>query len=158
MVMARRDYAEFVRQILDEVGPELEPRGVTLELGTEPPSVSLLLDPGRLTHVFHNLINNACDAMPKGGKITVRIQTTDREVVTEIEDTGGGIAPEIEPRLFEAFATHGKSQGTGLGLSICKRIVEDHRGTISARNAAGGGALFTFTLPLISEKSALAVA
>ena len=158
MVMARRDYAEFVRQILNEVGPELEPRGVTLELGNEPPSVPLLLDPGRLTHVFHNLINNACDAMPKGGKITVRVQTTDREVVTEIEDAGGGIAPEIEPRLFEAFATHGKSQGTGLGLSICKRIVEDHRGTISARNAPGGGALFTFTLPLTSEKPVQAVA
>ena len=158
MVMARKNYAEFVRQTLDEIAPEIEPRGVTLVLGSELPSVLLLLDPGRLTHAFHNLIGNACDAMPEGGRITVRVLTTDREVVTEIEDTGSGIAPEVEPRLFEAFATHGKSQGTGLGLSICKKIVEDHRGTISARNVPGGGALFRFTLPLTSEKSAQTVA
>jgi signal transduction histidine kinase len=151
MVMARKDYAQFVRQFLDETRPEIEPRGVTLELGNDLPSVPLLLDPGRMTHVFHNLINNACEAMPKGGRITVRVRTAGKEVVTEIEDSGGGIAPEIEARLFEAFATYGKSQGTGLGLSICKRIIEDHRGTISARNVPGQGALFAFTLPIAAE-------
>ncbi len=158
MVLARRDYGEFMRQLVEETRPEIEPRGVALELGNEPPSIPLLLDPGRLAHVFHNLINNACDAMPQGGKITVRVQTAGHEAVTEVEDTGNGIPPEIQPRLFEAFATHGKSQGTGLGLSICKKIVEDHRGTISARNAPGGGAVFRFTLPLLSEKSAAAAA
>jgi signal transduction histidine kinase len=68
--------------------------------------------------------------------------------VTEIEDTGPGIAPEIAGQLFEAFATHGKAHGTGLGLSICKRIIEDHRGWISARNESGRGAVFSFGLPL----------
>ena len=149
--MARKDYAQFVRQFLDEARPEIEPRGVRLELGNDLPSVPLLLDPGRMTHVFHNLINNACEAMPKGGRITVRVRTAGKEVVTEIEDSGGGIAPEIEARLFEAFATYGKSQGTGLGLSICKRIIEDHRGTISARNVPGQGALFAITLPIAAE-------
>jgi signal transduction histidine kinase len=70
------------------------------------------------------------------------------EIVTEIEDTGPGIAPEIIERLFEPFATHGKEHGTGLGLSICKRIIEEHRGWIVTRNEPGRGAIFTFGLPL----------
>jgi len=69
-------------------------------------------------------------------------------VVTEIEDTGPGIAPEIADQLFEVFATHGKAHGTGLGLSICKRIIEDHHGWIEARNECGRGAVFAFGLPL----------
>jgi len=69
-------------------------------------------------------------------------------VLTEIEDTGPGIAPEIAPTMFEPFATYGKSQGTGLGLSICRRIVTDHRGRIAARGEPGRGAIFAFTLPV----------
>jgi signal transduction histidine kinase len=68
--------------------------------------------------------------------------------VTEIEDTGSGIAPEIAGQLFEAFATHGKAHGTGLGLSICKKIVEDHGGWIRSGNAPTRGAIFSFGLPL----------
>ena len=85
--------------------------------------------------------------MSDGGKITVRILPTEQEVVTEIEDAGLGIAPEMAEHLFEAFATHGKAHGTGLGLSICKRIIEDHHGWIAARNKDGRGAVFSFGLP-----------
>ena len=113
---------------------------------------ALLLDPTRLPHVFYNIINNACDAMTEGGKVKIRFKQNEKEVVTEIEDTGKGIAPEIAPRLFEAFATYGKSQGTGLGLSICKKIVEDHYGKISARSEPGRGAIFSFSLPIRREE------
>jgi signal transduction histidine kinase len=85
--------------------------------------------------------------MPEGGKIILRFQATEKEVVTEVEDGGRGIAPEIAGELFQVFATHGKAHGTGLGLSICKRIIEDHRGWISARNKPGRGAVFSFGLP-----------
>ncbi len=86
--------------------------------------------------------------MLNGGKIFLRFQASASEMVTEIEDTGPGIAPEIGDNLFQPFMTHGKSQGTGLGLFICKKIIEDHRGKISARREAGRGAIFCFTLPL----------
>jgi signal transduction histidine kinase len=67
--------------------------------------------------------------------------------VTEIEDSGPGIPPEMMSQLFEPFVTHGKSHGTGLGLSICKRIVEDHHGWINGRNEPGSGARFSFGIP-----------
>jgi signal transduction histidine kinase len=106
------------------------------------------MDPKRLTHVFHNLAHNACDAMPDGGTLTCRFEVRGGRLVTELRDTGPGIAPEIATRLFEAFATYGKASGTGLGLSICRRILQDHLGTIEAENAEGGGAVFRFTLPV----------
>jgi signal transduction histidine kinase len=154
VVLARTDFAAFVKQLLDDIRSEIEAKRVKLQIENEPPAVALLVDPTRLTHVFYNIINNACDAMPDGGTVKLRFKQGEKEVTTEIEDTGKGIAAEIAPRLFEAFATHGKAQGTGLGLSICKKIVEDHYGKISAGNAPAGGALFTFTLPIRKEDAA----
>ncbi len=147
-VLASTDYGTFIGIILDEIRPEIELKSATIELQTAPPSVRLLLNPKRLRRVFHNLIHNATDAMPSGGRILMRFQVVNNEVITEIEDSGPGIAPEIAGRLFDAFATHGKAHGTGLGLSICKKIVEDHHGRISARNEPGRGAIFSFALPV----------
>jgi signal transduction histidine kinase len=147
-VPAPTDYASFVQQMVDEIRPEIELKSASIELLNQPPPVKLPLNPKRLRRVFYNLIHNATDAMTSGGKIFMRFELTDREVITEIEDSGPGIAPEIADRLFDAFATFGKAHGTGLGLSICKKIVEDHRGRISARNEPGRGAIFSFALPL----------
>ncbi len=148
VVLARVNFAEYVTPLIEELRTELQARSVQLVTANEPPSVMVSIDPRRLTHVFHNLVNNACDAMPEGGTLTVRFQQTDQEMETSVQDSGKGIAPEIASRLFEAFATYGKPSGTGLGLSICKRIIDDHRGRISARNTDAGGAVFSFTLPL----------
>lgn len=149
VVLAETDYAAYVHALVDEARAEVAVKNVTLEFENPPPSVMLLVDPGRLTHVFYNLIHNAVDAMvPDGGRIILRFRVEPQEVVTEIEDTGKGIAPEIAPRLFQAFATFGKAQGTGLGLSICRKIVEDHRGRIHALSEPGRGAVFVFSLPL----------
>ncbi len=152
IILAQKNYAAYVQQLLDELRPEVAEKGARLECENPPPDLLLLMDPHRLTHVFLNLIHNAVDAMPTGGTIKLRFLVTDREVCTEIEDTGPGIAPEIAPRLFEPFATHGKAQGTGLGLSICSRIIEDHKGQIRARSEPGRGAVFAFTLPRPAER------
>jgi signal transduction histidine kinase len=141
------DYRRFVQQVLDEIRPEAAQRSVNIECENPPPQALVLVDPARLPHVFHNLINNAIDFMPAGGKITLRFRVSAAEVITDIEDSGPGIAPEIAEHLFEPFATHGKAHGTGLGLSICKRIVEDHNGKIGVRSEPGCGAVFSFTLP-----------
>ncbi len=141
------NFAEFIHIVLDEIRADMEMRKVAIE--TEPPpSVSFPFDPKRVRRVIHNLIQNAADEMPGGGKVFIRYRIENNELVTEIQDTGRGIAPEIAGTLFEAFATFGKEHGTGLGLSICKKIIEDHNGRIWARNDPGHGAVFAFTLPM----------
>jgi signal transduction histidine kinase len=146
--MMMLDYAEFVRPVIDDIAKEIAPKGVEVEFVNSVPTVRLPLNPRRLNRVFYNLMFNAVDEMAEGGKIKLHFRTTPTELVTEIEDTGKGIAPQIVDQLFEAFATFGKPRGTGLGLSIAKRIVEEHRGHIYARNGANGGAVFGFTLAL----------
>jgi signal transduction histidine kinase len=146
--LAMVDYAEFAAPVIDDIAKEIAPKGVTVELITPVPNVKVPLNPSRLSRVFYNLMHNAVDEMPTGGKIKLHFHVTPTELITEFEDTGEGIAPQILDKLFEAFETFGKPHGTGLGLSIAKRIVEEHRGRIYARNVPIGGALFGFTLPL----------
>jgi len=88
--------------------------------------------------------------------VVFRFQVTAKEVVTELEDGGPGIAPEMAGQLFQVFATHGKAHGTGLGLFICKRILTDHGGWIAARNLPDGGAVFSFGLPRRPPEAAAA--
>jgi signal transduction histidine kinase len=146
---APTDYRQFVKELLPELEADAGIKSVRIESQNEPPAVPLRLEPRRLRRVFFNLLHNAVDVMPGGGRIRLRFRQDEKEVVTEVEDTGPGIAPEIADRLFQPFATHGKPHGSGLGLSICKKIVEDHGGTIGVRHAPGHGAIFSFTLPLV---------
>ncbi len=146
------EFSEFARPVIDDIARDVAPKDVIVELVDPIPAARVAINPQRLSRVFHNLMFNAVDEMPGGGRIKVHFRVTETELVTEIEDTGEGIAPQILPKLFEAFETFGKSHGTGLGLSITKKIVEDHRGRIYARNVPDGGALFGFTLPLAIAK------
>lgn len=140
-------YPVYVRSVVEDLRSDLADKDVELEV-EDVPEVSTMIDQRRVVHVFYNLINNAVDVLRDGGKIFMRFSLEDGFVTTEIEDTGDGIAPEIMNKVFEPFATHGKAQGTGLGLAICKKIVEDHKGSIEARNSDAGGAIFSFRLPI----------
>jgi signal transduction histidine kinase len=144
------DFRAFVQHVLDEARPELELRSVKIEIVDPIPKLTILAHPKRLRRVFSNLMHNAADAMSRGGTIRVRVSERDGAALTEIADTGPGIAPDIAEQLFETFATFGKAHGTGLGLSICKKIIEDHHGRIWARNEPTG-AVFSFELPLVRE-------
>jgi len=148
-ILARVDYSAFVLQLIEEIQPEVALKSVTVEYVNPPPGVMVQINPQRLARVFHNFIGNAADAMPGGGKVRLSFSVnSEPSVVTELHDTGKGIPPQMLDRLFQAFATYGKANGTGLGLSICKKIIQDHKGTVYARNAPEGGAVFGFTLPL----------
>jgi signal transduction histidine kinase len=154
LVLPPMDFAKFIDDVVQQIRGEAALRSSTIELENSPPSVMMQLNPKRLRRLFYNLVHNATDAMPHGGKILLRFRTEPGAVITEMEDTGPGIAPEIAGQLFEAFATFGKSHGTGLGLSICKKIVEDHHGWITTRTEPGHGAIFEFGLPLPQSASA----
>jgi signal transduction histidine kinase len=148
-------FSNFLLQLLEDVHEELRSRGVKLAFENQPPDTEVRIDPPRLSHLFYNLWNNAADAMePFGGSISMRFREERGRLVTEVEDTGPGIPPEIADTLFEAFATFGKRKGTGLGLSICRKIMNDHKGNIEAVNEPGRGAVFRLWLPVPSESKA----
>ena len=111
-------------------------------------------DEQKILRLVHNIARNAVQAMPSGGTFRVATRNEANELVFEFADTGSGIPPEMEGRLFELFATSGKKDGTGLGLAIVKKIVDEHRGTIgyesrvSGRGDAESGTTFTVRLPL----------
>jgi signal transduction histidine kinase len=108
------------------------------------------IDPGQIHQVLLNLLLNALDVLPLGGQVTVEVRGSrmdDPFVTVAVRDNGPGIAPSIRERLFEPFVS-GKETGLGLGLSISQRLVEAHGGTIRGENNPGGGASFTFTIPV----------
>ena len=142
------DYRAFVLDLVADLRAEAELKNARVEIENVLPAVFIPFDPRRLSRVFYNLVHNATDMMLNGGAIFLRFNSGEDEIVTEVEDTGPGIAPEIAGKLFQPFATHGKEHGTGLGLSICKKIIEDHKGRIWVRNEPGRGAIFCFALPL----------
>lgn len=148
------DFARYMDPLIEEIRPELAERGVKLVLETETPHVPVRIEPRRVSRLFHNLLNNAVDEMPEGGKLFLRFERADGELRVDLRDTGRGIAPEIAESLFKPFATHGKEHGTGLGLTICKKIVTDHGGRIWASSVRGKGATFSFTLPLTKDGAA----
>src|SRR5476649_533039 len=117
------DYRAFILDLVADLRTEAELKKNRIELQNVPPPVFLQFNPRRLRRVFYNLVHNATDAMLGGGTIFLRFNADEKEIVTEIEDTGPGIPPEIADKLFQAFVTFGKTHGTGLGLSICKKIV-----------------------------------
>ncbi len=105
-------------------------------------------DAGKLERVIQNLVTNAFDAMPKGGRVFIRSNGTLDSISISVADTGKGIPARNLGKIFEPFFTEGKQQGTGLGLSICKRIIEAHGGLISVESQEGRGTTFTVQLPL----------
>ena len=109
-------------------------------------------DSAQLQQVILNILLNAIEAMPEGGTIDVTTsRATEEEIEIKIHDSGKGIPQEVIASIFHPFVTT-KSKGTGLGLAICKRIVEEHGGTIDAVNPDDGGTLFTIVLPLKNNK------
>jgi signal transduction histidine kinase len=102
------------------------------------------VDGGQLRQVFDNLLKNAVEAMPDGGRIRIASQEGEGDFTVSIADSGPGISPENLPRMFLPFFTTKKvGSGTGLGLSVCYGIVKMHGGTIQAANNPDGGACFT---------------
>ncbi len=119
--------------------------------GKEGKQIFVEADRERITQVIWNLLTNAMK-FTKDGTITVSTRVTGREVMVTVRDTGEGIDPKIQPRLFSKFATS-SIQGTGLGLYISKSIVEAHGGSMWAENKSdrSGGATFYFSLPVIDS-------
>jgi PAS domain S-box-containing protein len=132
--------------ITDAVRTVRLPEKITLhELSQEHPIIMVDLD--RMRRVIVNIIENAIDAMPQGGTLTISSEQFNGNVEIDVSDTGPGMPEKIMQNLWKPFQTT-KAKGLGLGLAICKRIVDAHGGTISMNSKAGEGVTVTIRLPL----------
>jgi PAS domain S-box-containing protein len=112
---------------------------------------ALNADQAMLKRALINLIQNAVQAMPNGGKLQITANHTSTTVEISIKDTGDGIPPEIQPKLFTPLFTT-KSKGQGFGLAVVKRLIEAQNGTITYQTSPGKGTTFTIQLPIKQGK------
>ena len=130
----------------------LQQRGVRLEARYDDPDASVYGDAAALQRVLINLLTNAADASPAGGVVHVRLSGGESGLAKiSVTDEGPGLPEDVLERIFDPFFTT-KAHGTGLGLTIAHRLVEAHGGRLSAANRPGGGAVFTFALPMMTDK------
>ncbi|MBM4286528.1 MAG: histidine kinase [Deltaproteobacteria bacterium] len=137
--------------------PRLESFSVTVTVNRKEPLPIVWADPDQFKEVLVNLMVNACEAMPKGGNISLTeeedfIAGLGRAIRIRIQDTGPGILASMHGKIFQPFFS-GKEEGTGLGLSIAARIIEEHGGDIEVDSRPGQGAAFIITLPLRKIKN-----
>lgn len=125
--------------------PRTERVRLVLSLPGDIPEIAV--DAGQVRQLVVNLVLNAVQAVGPEGQVEVRVWTTASELGIEVEDNGPGLPEEVAQRLFEPMFTT-RSGGTGLGLVVCRRVVENHAGTIAAGNRENGGAIFTVKLPI----------
>jgi signal transduction histidine kinase len=104
-----------------------------------------MVDPDQISLIIDNLLSNGLQAMPDGGRLTLRTRSVDGAVELSVEDTGFGIAPEHLERIFEPLFTT-KSKGIGLGLSLAKRLAEANGGLIRVQSTLGSGSRFVIVL------------
>jgi signal transduction histidine kinase len=111
----------------------------------------LMADPVMMKRVLNNLITNAVQAMPNGGKLIINVFQKEEDVYISVQDTGAGIPEEVKPRLFTPLVTT-KSKGQGFGLAVCKRLVEAHGGEITFESEVGKGSMFIVNIPMENER------
>jgi PAS domain S-box len=147
------DLAEKVQEIVDSLQPQAHDSDLFLEVQLPVSALPLAFDPERIGQVLLNLLGNSIKFTPRGGTIRVRVLAGPEDVRIEVQDSGIGILPEHQDKLFTKFfqidpSTTREKGGAGLGLSISKALVEAHGGQIGVESQLGSGATFWFTLPL----------
>jgi signal transduction histidine kinase len=139
-----------VNQIVEDSTATITiPKNIRLNVQTDKQLPKIKLDPLMLKRVLVNLITNSVQAMPNGGKLTIKTRTDTSNIAVCVEDTGVGIPNEVKPKIFQPLMTT-KSKGQGFGLAVAKRLVEAQNGIIKFESERGVGTKFTLFFPLNS--------
>lgn len=147
------NYLDVCKELQETMAPVALTKKVALEWELPPGPLNILGDSSRLVQVLSNLTSNAFKHTPEGGKITVKVSTQDGMVLSEVIDTGAGIAEEDQKKIFEQFyqveSSAARRQGLGLGLNITQEIITAHQGKIGCTSEGlGKGSRFWFTIPI----------
>jgi len=152
------DLVALLQRLLNRWNARIAQRNVRLIVQAPEACPPVLADSHLIEQVFVNLIDNALQAMPAGGHLSVTLQAVSRNgagesVEVRVADSGPGIPDEARRRIFDPYFTT-RPNGTGLGLAICKRLVTIHRGAIAVESFPGTGTIFTVTLPQYDAEQA----
>jgi signal transduction histidine kinase len=145
---------DILRLIKETLSTCNVPQNVSVTIGVPNTFPNVNLDPSIIRRVLTNLITNSVQAMPEGGKLTIKAskKRDPQTVVITVEDTGIGISQTDQERMFTPLFTT-KSKGQGFGLPVCKRLAEAHGGTISFKSQVGKGTKFTIRLPILEKEN-----
>lgn len=149
-VITRTSVNFLVRESLSLVENDLALKGIQLEVHYCTNKTNVEVDSNQIQQVLLNLITNAIDAMPNGGRLLIatRLLSEQGSIEIQVTDNGCGMDHEVQSRAFEAFfTTKERGKGTGLGLAICQRIVEEHEGKINIQSRPGQGTTISVRLP-----------
>jgi signal transduction histidine kinase/DNA-binding response OmpR family regulator len=146
------DLPPVIEETIASLRPLAERKGLELRLGAVSPTA--WADPSRLRQILNNLLSNAIKFTPEGGRVSVDAEQHGDRVAISVTDTGVGIAPADQHRVFEEFQQVGdrmsRDAGTGLGLALTRRLVEAHGGHIELWSQPGQGSRFTVYLPVVA--------
>jgi PAS domain S-box-containing protein len=148
------DINKLITNILSFLQEELAERKVEVKVELDEHLPEVMLDERYMKQALLNLVKNALEAMPEGGRLTVRTGVADRRITVSVADTGVGMSEDAKARIFEPYFTT-KPTGTGLGLMLVYQTVQGHGGEIMFESQAGAGTTFTITLPLAGERRQL---
>ncbi len=154
------DLPGLIHSVTQSVKANAEEKGITLLTSHDPYLGLVFCDPEKIVRVLTNLVGNALKFTERGGTVSISIQNGLNDIQVSVSDTGDGIAPEHQDRIFGRFAqvdrTHGGGEkGTGLGLAISRELVELHGGTLVVQSELGEGSTFRFTLPVYTREALL---
>lgn len=138
---------EILRETVEFMRPEIENRGVDVEIKVPEAVSPISIDRNQLKQAFFNVIKNSLQAMTEGGMLNIALAATDLHLAISFKDNGEGMSPDQIGSLFNPHQS-GKTRGSGLGLFIVQRIVQDHGGEIEVYSQPRGGTTFTIFLPL----------
>lgn len=143
---------ELVDDLVDFYEPQAEHHGIKVRRNLAAKQAMGMVDASLIKQAVLNLMINAVQVMPPGGELMVNTKAADGGLRIDVIDTGPGIPPEQQEKIFEAYFTT-RPGGTGLGLAIGRRIVEEHGGYMELHSEVGKGSCFSIFLPLIKEGS-----
>jgi CheY-like chemotaxis protein len=155
------ELSSVVAAAVEQVSPLLEERGHHLRLSVARSGLKVRADPARLAQVFFNLLHNAAKYTDPGGHLAIVAHREGSEVVLSVQDDGVGIAPELQPRVFDTFFQARQDRdrakgGLGLGLALVKSLSELHGGRVGVESpGVGKGSTFTVRLPVVVEAVAV---
>lgn len=141
------DMHVLLKGILESTKSKIEAQNIHVVENFNASQPSINVDREHIERGFLNLVNNAIEAMPKGGELTIETKRDEEFFVLSIKDTGGGISEEDIIKIYDPFFST-KSDGVGLGLTICYGIIVSHDGIIEVESKPGKGAVFTVSLPV----------